>query len=181
MDYSNYKSVRGRTVGEGETMETHPARRPAGGPAIEDDACDSSEGRTLCPVLAAVGVIGTEWRLAIVHRLLEGPQRFSEILKSNVRLNAKTLSATLKFLEGQGVVQRTVVSTRPFSVVYSLTEMGLGLAPAARELRLWGERWLLPRAAQSSRAAAAAARRPPTIQGELPRIVVGESDARRGH
>ncbi|HUI38406.1 MAG TPA: winged helix-turn-helix transcriptional regulator, partial [Thermoplasmata archaeon] len=56
---------------------------------------------------------------------------------------AKTLSATLKFLEGSGVVQRTVVSTRPFNVVYSLTEMGLALGPSARELRLWGERWLL--------------------------------------
>lgn len=162
-------------------METSTARRTGALPTVDDDACDTHEGRTLCPVLAAVGVIGTEWRLAIVHRLLEGPQRFSEILKSNVRLNAKTLSATLKFLEGQGVVQRTVVSTRPFSVVYSLTEMGLGLAPAARELRLWGERWLLPRAAQSNRAAAAAARRPPTIQGELPRIVVGDGDIRRNH
>jgi DNA-binding HxlR family transcriptional regulator len=157
----------------------HPSHSPHSGHGAMNDACDSADGRHLCPVLAAVGVIGTEWRLAIVHRLLEGPQRFSEILKSNPRLNAKTLSATLKFLEGQGVVQRTVVSTRPFSVVYSLTEMGLGLAPAARELRAWGERWLLPRAAQSSRAAQSAARRPPTIQGELPRIVIGEAEPHR--
>ncbi len=149
-------------------MESDRARRaPMGGPAASD-SCESAEGRNLCPVLAAVGVIGTEWRLAIVHRLLEGPQRFSEILKSNPRLNAKTLSATLKFLESQGVVQRTVVSTRPFSVVYSLTEMGLGLAPAARELRAWGERWLLPRHNATARAAN---RRTPAIQGELPRIV----------
>ena len=160
-------------------METDRARHAHPGHATGADTCDAADGRHLCPVLAAVGVIGTEWRLAIVHRLLEGPQRFSEILKSNPRLNAKTLSATLKFLEGQGVVQRTVVSTRPFSVVYSLTEMGLGLAPAARELRAWGERWLLPRAAQTSRAAAAAARRPPTIQGELPRIVIGEAEPHR--
>jgi DNA-binding HxlR family transcriptional regulator len=141
------------------------------------EECDRQDGRTICPVLAAVGVIGTEWRLAIVHRLLEGPQRFSEILRANPRLNAKTLSATLKFLEGQGVVQRTVVSTRPFSVVYSLTEMGLGLAPAARELRAWGERWLLPRR-QAQVRASAAPRRVPVIQGELPTVVVGESDAR---
>jgi len=159
-------------------VEPHSARRTGPGPAGGNDDCDGADGRALCPVLAAVGVIGTEWRLAIVHRLLEGPQRFSEILKSNPRLNAKTLSATLKFLEGQGVVQRTVVSTRPFSVVYSLTEMGLGLAPAARELRAWGERWLLPRATATSRAAA---RRTPAIQGELPRIVVPESDAPRAH
>ena len=161
-------------------METDRVRRVVGGAAPGEDACDSRDGRGLCPVLAAIGVIGTEWRLAIVHRLLEGPQRFSEILKSNPRLNAKTLSATLKFLEGQGVVQRTVVSTRPFSVVYSLTEMGLGLAPAARELRAWGERWLLPRAAASSRASSSA-RKPPAIQGELPRIVLAESESHRGH
>jgi DNA-binding HxlR family transcriptional regulator len=157
-------------------MQSDRARRPAGVPSGTEDACDREEGNSICPVLAAVGVIGTEWRLAIVHRLLEGPQRFSEILKSNQRLNAKTLSATLKFLEGQGVVQRTVVSTRPFSVVYSLTEMGLGLAPAARELRQWGERWLLPRRAAAR--AGALARRPPVIQGELPRIVVAEADPR---
>jgi DNA-binding HxlR family transcriptional regulator len=161
-------------------VETDRSRRAVGGPLGGADACDSSDGRALCPVLAAVGVIGTEWRLAIVHRLLEGPQRFSEILKSNPRLNAKTLSATLKFLEGQGVVQRTVVSTRPFSVVYSLTEMGLGLAPAARELRAWGERWLLPRNSSANRAAANA-RRPSAIQGELPRIVLADPDSRRGH
>ena len=139
------------------------------------DDCDREGEHGICPVLAAVGVIGTEWRLAIVHRLLEGPQRFSEILKSNERLNAKTLSATLKFLESQGVVQRTVVSTRPFSVVYSLTEMGLGLAPAARELRLWGTRWLLPRR-QAALRAGTGAHRAPVIEGELPRLVVGESD-----
>ncbi len=158
-------------------MQSDRARRPAAGPTAGTDDCEGTDGRSLCPVLAAVGVIGTEWRLAIVHRLLDGPQRFSEILKSNPRLNAKTLSATLKFLESQGVVQRTVVSTRPFSVVYSLTEMGLGLAPAARELRAWGERWLLPRHTATSRAAAA--RRTPAIQGELPRIVPAETEAPR--
>lgn len=124
----------------------------------------------LCPVLAAVGVIGTEWRLAIVHKLLGGPQRFSELLRWHPKLNAKTLSATLKFLEESGVVQRNVVSTRPFSVVYSLTEMGIALGPAARELKVWGERWLsqprtiAPRPPVGSRA--------PAIQGELPRIPV---------
>ncbi len=140
------------------------------------ETCDSGSGRELCPVLAAVGVIGTEWRLAIVHRLLDGPQRFSEILRSNPRLNAKTLSATLKFLEAQGVVARSVVSTRPFSVVYSLTEMGLGLAPAARELRQWGERWLLPRRQAALRGTPA--RRPPVIEGELPRVVLHEAEPR---
>ncbi len=157
-------------------MSSDRMARPLGSSAAEAETCDNGSGRELCPVLAAVGVIGTEWRLAIVHRLLDGPQRFSEILRSNPRLNAKTLSATLKFLESQGVVARSVVSTRPFSVVYSLTEMGIGLAPAARELRQWGERWLLPRRQAALRSAAA--RRPPVIEGELPRIVLREAEPR---
>jgi DNA-binding HxlR family transcriptional regulator len=158
-------------------MQPSPSRRPAFTLHTKDEPCEA-RGRTICPVIAAVGVIGTEWRLAIIHRLLEGPQRFSELLKSNPRLNAKTLSATLKFLEGSGVVQRNVVSTRPFVVVYSLTEMGVGLGPAARELRMWGERWLAPRlrAANSDRPGS----RTPVIQGELPRIVVDDS-VRRAH
>lgn len=155
-------------------MQSSPSRRAGVSVHPASEPCEVA-GRSLCPVLAAVGVIGTEWRLAIIHRLLEGPQRFSEILRSNPRLNAKTLSATLKHLEGAGVVQRTVVSTRPFSVVYSLTEMGLNLGPAARELRAWGERWLAPRL----RAQTAASNRTPAIQGELPRIVVDPS--RRAH
>jgi DNA-binding HxlR family transcriptional regulator len=131
----------------------------------------------LCPVLAAVEVIGTEWRLAIVHKLLNGPQRFSELLRWNPKLNAKTLSATLKFLESSGVVQRTVVSTRPFMVIYSLTEMGIALAPAARELRVWGERWLQRPSEIAPRAPAGS--RTPVIQGELPRIPIPSE--RHGH
>jgi DNA-binding HxlR family transcriptional regulator len=160
-------------------MQASPPRRPVTGFPLHttNEPCEI-RGRQFCPVIAAVGVIGTEWRLAIIHRLLEGPQRFSELLKSNPRLNAKTLSATLKYLEGSGVVQRNVVSTRPFVVVYSLTEMGLGLAPAARELRAWGERWLQPRLRSVD--AERPGSRTPAIQGELPRIVVAES-ARRNH
>jgi len=155
-------------------MSTTSTHRGASPLHASNEPCEI-QGRDLCPVLAAVGVIGTEWRLAIIHRLLEGPQRFSEILRSNPRLNAKTLSATLKYLENAGVVQRTVVSTRPFTVTYALTEMGVGLAPAARELRAWGERWLAPRLRTPSGAPGS---RTPAIQGELPRIVVDPSRAR---
>jgi DNA-binding HxlR family transcriptional regulator len=141
--------------------------RPAPSPEIASPLAGEPN---LCTVLAAVGVIGTEWRLSIVHRLLGGPQRFSELLRWNPRLNAKNLSATLKFLEGSGVVQRTVVSTRPFVVIYSLTEMGIALAPAARELQVWGERWL--QRPKPIEARPPPGSRTPAIQGELPRIPV---------
>lgn len=161
-------------------MDAERSRRAPHPDTPADASCDSAskQGRNLCPVLASVGVIGTEWRLAIIHRLLEGPQRFSEILKSSARLNAKTLSATLKYLENQGVVQRHVISTRPFSVTYSLTEMGMGLAPVARELRAWGERWLVPRATPANRTGTSP-RRTPAIQGELPRIALADTEGHR--
>src|SRR5579871_1837288 len=158
-------------------MQPSPTRRTALTLHTKDEPCEA-KGRTLCPVIAAVGVIGTEWRLAIIHRLLEGPQRFSELLKSNPRLNAKTLSATLKHLEGAGVVQRNVVSTRPFIVVYSLTEMGIGLGPAARELRLWGERYLVPRLSRSR--AGIGEPRVRAIPPELP-PVMPEAPGHRNH
>lgn len=177
--YGNYKSgpALDGAVTPMDAERSHRSPRPN---SALDASCDSAamQGHNLCPVLASVGVIGTEWRLAIIHRLLEGPQRFSEILKSNARLNAKTLSATLKYLENQGVVQRHVISTRPFSVTYSLTEMGMGLAPVARELRAWGERWLVPRATPSGRAGTNP-RRTPAIQGELPRVVLADTDGHR--
>ena len=165
--------TRPRATGPLSTRTTGPLPARATGPlssrATED--CDRSEEHGLCPVLAAIGVIGTEWRLAIVHRLLDGPQRFSQILKSNPHLNAKTLSATLKFLEDQGVVERRVINTRPFQVRYYLTEMGYGLAPAARELRAWGEKWVIAKHQATARAQNAT-RRPPAIEGELPRVVI---------
>lgn len=149
-------------------MSSALSRRPTTALVARPEMPVAVPDSSLCPVLAAVGVIGTEWRLAVVHKLLNGPQRFSELLRWNPRLNAKTLSATLKFLEHTGVVQRTVVSTRPFNVMYSLTEMGLALGPAARELRVWGERWLSMPKAIADRPPPGS--RTPYIQGELPRI-----------
>jgi DNA-binding HxlR family transcriptional regulator len=143
------------------SARTHPGDGHTGKEAY------TADGRALCPVMAAISIIGTEWRLAIAHRLLDGPQRFSELLRSNPRLNAKTLSATLKYLENSGVVQRNVVSTRPFSVVYSLTEMGLSLAPSIRELRAWGERWAVPRLKGKASAAAASTSSAPAVQPAL--------------
>jgi DNA-binding HxlR family transcriptional regulator len=156
-----------------------PIAPPSAPPApTAQPSCD--EGRSLCPVLAAVEVIGTEWRLAIVHTLLTGGKmRFSELLRSNPKLNAKTLSATLKHLELVGVVQRVVKSTRPFKVEYSLTEMGLSLRPAATELRAWGERWIVPQIVHARTTAAAAARRR-AIAPELPPVgAVAEQQAAR--
>jgi DNA-binding HxlR family transcriptional regulator len=73
--------------------------------------------------------------------LFTGPKGFNELLRAS-GINSKTLSATLKFLEQNGIVRREVISTAPFSVQYSLTASGLELKPALEGLGNWGMKWL---------------------------------------
>mgnify|MGYP001770830704 FL=1 len=104
----------------------------------------SPDGEQLCPIVESIKVIGSMWRLIVVRYLMEGEKGFNELLRSSPGLHAKTLSRTLKQLEAQGIVERLVVSTRPFSVRYRLTPKGEALRPVFEALREWGRAWLLP-------------------------------------
>ncbi|MGA2790546.1 MAG: helix-turn-helix domain-containing protein [Candidatus Bathyarchaeia archaeon] len=94
-----------------------------------------------CPAVGAIKAIVTESRLLVVRHLFTGPKGFNELLRAS-GINSKTLSATLKFLEQNGIVRREVISTAPFSVQYSLTASGLELEPALEGLGKWGKKWL---------------------------------------
>jgi DNA-binding HxlR family transcriptional regulator len=108
-----------------------------------------------CPAVGAIKAIVTESRLLVVRHLFTGPKGFNELLQAS-GINSKTLAATLKFLEQNGIIQRNVISTAPFSVRYSLTASGLELGPALEGLGKWGMKWLPQlhsRAAGTQRAA----------------------------
>lgn len=94
-----------------------------------------------CPVVGAIKSIVTESRLLVVRHLFSGPKGFNELLRVS-GINSKTLSATLKFLEEYGIVDRKIMSTRPFLVQYSLTPAGLELKSALEALGNWGAKWL---------------------------------------
>ena len=94
-----------------------------------------------CPVVGAIKSIVTESRLLVVRHLFTGPKGFNELLRVS-GINSKTLSATLKFLEEYGIVDRKIMSTRPFLVQYSLTPAGLELKSALEALGNWGAKWL---------------------------------------
>jgi DNA-binding HxlR family transcriptional regulator len=94
-----------------------------------------------CPVVGAIKSIVTESRMLVVRHLFTGPKGFNELLRAS-GINSKTLSATLKFLEEYGIVDRKIVSTRPFLVQYSLTPAGLELRSALEALGNWGAKWL---------------------------------------
>jgi DNA-binding HxlR family transcriptional regulator len=95
----------------------------------------------MCPIIEAIKTIVTESRLLVIRHLFAGPKGFNELWRES-GINSKTLSLTLKFLEQQGIVNRSVVSTRPFTVQYSLTTCGMGLKPALEAFGDWGSKWL---------------------------------------
>src|SRR5579864_5540344 len=77
-----------------------------------------------CPAVATIQSIGSESKLLVLRHLLQGPKRFNELLRSS-GINSKTLSAALKSLEQNRIVERQIISTRPFTVQYSLSPSGL--------------------------------------------------------
>ena len=91
----------------------------------------------------AVELIGRRWTGAIVAVLIDhGPLRFSEIAQAVPELSDRLLSERMKELESRGIVERNVHAGSPARVEYELTSMGRELAPALRELRRWGQRYL---------------------------------------
>lgn len=84
----------------------------------------------------------------VVRYLLESPMGFNELMRRIGGISSKTLSATLKQLQREGMVIREVVSMQPFSVRYCLTEKGRELKPVIDELMRWGEKWTTPREAE---------------------------------
>ena len=93
-----------------------------------------------CPVVEAVNEIGSEWRLVILHDLVDDEQRFNE-LKRSTGASSRTLSRVLDDLEEAGLVNRRV-EDRPIATYYSLTDAGMALCPVFDELGSWANEWL---------------------------------------
>ena len=86
------------------------------------------------PVLARVG---DKWSMFIVMLLGDGPVRFNELKRRVHGISQRMLSLTLRNLERDGLVSRTVTPSVPVRVDYALTDLGRSLAVPVRELGLW--------------------------------------------
>ena len=90
-----------------------------------------------CPVSAALQMLTGKWRLLILFRLLEGPQRFNALQRALTPVTQKVLTAALRSLEEDGLVWRKSAMTVPPEVSYGLTPRGGALAPVFRALGDW--------------------------------------------
>ena len=90
--------------------------------------------RAISDVLARVG---DKWSVLVVTRLGERPMRFNELRRSIGGISQRMLTLTLRGLERDGLVTRTVFPTIPPRVDYELTELGRGLSKPVQALGQW--------------------------------------------
>ncbi|WP_254545792.1 winged helix-turn-helix transcriptional regulator [Halomarina pelagica] len=103
------------------------------------------DGEEWCPITSTAALIGKKWHPVIVHRLLtHGPSGFNELRAAVDGISSKVLSDSLDDLERKHLVDREVVSDRPFRVRYSLTDHGESLRPVIASMHDWGTEHLEP-------------------------------------
>src|SRR5437879_10569600 len=90
--------------------------------------------RAVSEVLARVG---DKWTVLVVSTLGEGPKRFNELRRALGSISQRMLTLTLRSLERDGLVTRTVFPTIPPRVDYALTKLGHSLLKPVSSLGLW--------------------------------------------
>ena len=91
-----------------------------------------------CPVATTVSLIGSKWKLLIVRNLLERPWRFNELKKDLAGISQKVLTDSLRSMEEDGLITRTIYPEVPPRVEYALSELGESLKPILDSMVAWG-------------------------------------------
>jgi DNA-binding HxlR family transcriptional regulator len=95
-----------------------------------------------CPIRATLALLGQKWVPRIIHELMTGKRRFTELAHDVGGCNSRTLRDRLKNLEELGVVSRNIVAVMPPWVEYELTPKGHQLGEALLSLERWGESYM---------------------------------------
>ncbi len=91
------------------------------------------------PYREALNRIGSKWVVLILIALAPQPRRFGELKREIPEMSQRVLTQTLRDLEMDGMINRTVYPTKPPSVEYSLTTLGQSLLPPLWELINWAD------------------------------------------
>ena len=91
-----------------------------------------------CPVATTVALIGSKWKLLIIRNLLQRPWRFNELRKDLVGISQKVLTDSLRSMEEDGLITRTVYPEVPPRVEYALSGLGKSLKPILDSMVAWG-------------------------------------------
>lgn len=91
-----------------------------------------------CPVATTVQLIGSKWKLLILRNLLQRPWRFNELRKNLEGISQKVLTDSLRSMEDDGIITRTVYPEVPPRVEYALSELGESMRPIIKAMEQWG-------------------------------------------
>lgn len=91
-----------------------------------------------CPVATTVQLIGSKWKLLIMRNLLQRPWRFNELQKNLEGISQKVLTDSLRSMEADGIITRTVYPEVPPRVEYALNELGESMRPILNAMETWG-------------------------------------------
>ena len=91
-----------------------------------------------CPVATTVQLIGSKWKLLILRNLLGRPWRFNELRKSLEGISQKVLTDSLRSMEEDGIITRTVYPEVPPRVEYALSELGESMRPIIQAMEEFG-------------------------------------------
>ncbi len=92
-----------------------------------------------CPIRGVLDRIGDKWSFLLVLKLAKRPYRFGELRREIDDISQRMLTQTLRNLQRDGLVARTVFPTTPPSVEYCLTDLGHSLLEPMRALVAWAE------------------------------------------
>ena len=98
----------------------------------------TKEEMPACPVATTVQLIGSKWKLLIIRNLRARPWRFNELKKSLEGISQKSHTDSLRSLEEDGLIIRTVYPEVPPRVEYSLSELGETMRPILDAMETWG-------------------------------------------
>ena len=90
-----------------------------------------------CPVATTVQLIGSKWKLLIIRNLRMRPWRFNELKKNLEGISQKVLTDSLRSMEEDGIVTRTVYPEVPPRVEYALSELGQSMRPIIKAMEIW--------------------------------------------
>ena len=92
-----------------------------------------------CPSRLVLDRISDKWVTLVIASLADGPRRFSEVSRQLAGVSQKMLTQTLRTLERDGLVSRTVTASVPVRVDYELTALGHSLLDPIKHLKAWAE------------------------------------------
>ncbi|WP_219226366.1 winged helix-turn-helix transcriptional regulator [Pedobacter antarcticus] len=103
--------------------------------ALDAMSCQTERGLGFLDV---INIVSGKWKLVLICIIQNRQMRFNEIHKQIPGISPRMLSKELKDLELNGVIQRTVLDSRPVTIVYSLTDSAKDLVPIVMNMVAWG-------------------------------------------